>query len=133
MKSLRTFGYLIRKNYGFTLVELLAVISIMGIVTAIVVLSVVGVKGKTEKEVCYANQLQLEREYHTHLVIEGLEHTVVLFAQYQQQYDEELCPVKGLISYINGHVECSVHPRNYENKDQKGEEGDVPFLWWDED
>jgi prepilin-type N-terminal cleavage/methylation domain-containing protein len=110
MKSLRIFGYLIRKNYDFTLVELLAVIAIMGIVTAIVVLSVVGVKENTEKEVCHANQLQLEREYHTHLVIEGVEHTGVLFAQYQQQYDEELlCPVKGLISYVNGHVECSVH------------------------
>jgi prepilin-type N-terminal cleavage/methylation domain-containing protein len=128
MKSLRTFGYLIRKNYGFTLVELLAVISIMGIVTAIVVLSIVGVKGNTEKEVCYANQLQLEREYHTHLVSEGVEHTGVLFAQYQQQYGEELCPVKGLISYVNGHVECSVHPRNDEDNDKKDEGGDVPFL-----
>jgi prepilin-type N-terminal cleavage/methylation domain-containing protein len=128
MKSLRTFGYLIRKNYGFTLGELLAVIAIMGIVTAIAVLSIAGVKKNTEKEVCHASQLQLEREYHTHLAIEGLEHTGVLFAQYQQQYGEELCPVKGLIRYINGHVECSVHPRSYENKDQKDEDGDVPFL-----
>jgi prepilin-type N-terminal cleavage/methylation domain-containing protein len=128
MKSLRTFGYLIRKNYGFTLVELLVVIAILGIVMAVAVLSIVGVKENTEEEVCHANQVQLEREYHTHLAIEGLEHTGVLFAQYLRQFGEELCPVEGNISYVGGHVECSVHPRNGENNDKEDNSGDVPFL-----
>jgi prepilin-type N-terminal cleavage/methylation domain-containing protein len=51
---------LIRNQRGFTLVELLAVIVILGIVFSLAVISLGGTKEKAEADVCAANLVELE-------------------------------------------------------------------------
>jgi prepilin-type N-terminal cleavage/methylation domain-containing protein len=115
-------------NKGLTLIEILAVISILGILAAIAVPTYLGYIGKVEKEVCYANSLELERMYHGYMDLEGLEHTDALFLQYIQEQSVEVCPSEGIISYIEGKVSCSIHPRGSESKDEDGDDTSVPYL-----
>jgi prepilin-type N-terminal cleavage/methylation domain-containing protein len=117
------------KNNGFTLIEVLAVLVILGILTAIAVPSYVGYKEKTEKEVCYANSIELERMYHRYLHLEGVDHSDVRFSQYTLEFFGEICPSGGEINYLDGHVRCSIHPRDNDNiVDDGDDEGNVPFL-----
>jgi prepilin-type N-terminal cleavage/methylation domain-containing protein len=51
------------KDNGFTLIEVLVVLVILGIIAAIAVPYYVSYIEKTEKEVCYANSIELERMY----------------------------------------------------------------------
>jgi prepilin-type N-terminal cleavage/methylation domain-containing protein len=52
---------LFKKPEGLTLVELLAVIVVLGIIFTITVISLGGIKGKVERDVCTANRVELER------------------------------------------------------------------------
>jgi hypothetical protein len=54
-----------------------------------------------------------------------LEHSDVVFDQYLQGIDGNICPVGGEISYVDGKVKCSLHPRDI---DSGVEEENVPFL-----
>lgn len=111
------------KSRGFTLVEVLAVIVILGILAASAVVSVAGVIEKAKKDVCDANVLELERHYEAYLVLEGIDHSDVVFAEFLRGYDGSICPVGGDMGYMDGEVECSVH-----SIDEEDEGEDVPFL-----
>ncbi|RIW36059.1 type II secretion system protein [Bacillus salacetis] len=122
----RLVSFVIDKR-GLTLIELLAVVVILGIISSIAVLAVLGVIGDTEEEVCEANQLQLEKEYHQDLVLNEVEHSDLRFTSYLVKFGE-VCPVTGDITYVDGHVECSEHGDSAEpGEDDSGDEG-VPFL-----
>ncbi|MCD5324121.1 MULTISPECIES: type II secretion system protein [Pontibacillus] len=81
-------------NQGFTLVELLAVITILGFLSAIAVVSVRGIIDRSEAAACQSNRNHLEREYHRHLIMEELDHSDELFVMYQDGYGE-ICLVGG--------------------------------------
>ncbi|MDC3423490.1 prepilin-type N-terminal cleavage/methylation domain-containing protein [Aquibacillus sp. 3ASR75-11] len=112
---------------GFTLLEIMVVLAILGILVVIVVPSVIGTKEKAEQEVCRANRVQLERWYESYLVSEGIEHTDEMFVQYLQDYGKNICPAKGEIRYVNGKVECSIHSSDGDGSNENEEEV-VPFL-----
>lgn len=116
------------KSRGFTLVEVLAFIGILGILAAIAVVSVAGVIEKAEKDVCDVSVLELKRYYEAYLVLEGIDHSDVVFVQYLQDYDEDICPVGGEISYVDGKVEYSVHSIGEGGHCDEDEGGSVPFL-----
>ncbi len=63
---------LIRDQRGFTLVELLAVIVILGIVFSVAVISLGGTKEKAEMDVCAANRVELGKQYGGHLALEDV-------------------------------------------------------------
>lgn len=67
------------KNQGLTLLEVLAVVIILGIVAAIAVPGVLGYIEKTRADVCDVNMKSLERNYEVHLAIESIEHSTVVF------------------------------------------------------
>ncbi|TDL78999.1 type II secretion system protein [Peribacillus frigoritolerans] len=117
MKNLR----FIRDQRGFTLVELLAVIVILGIVFSIAVISLGGIKERTEPDVCAANRVEFENGYRNHLTLEDVEHSEVLFGRYLTQIGSEVCPVGGEIAYSDGHVDCSVHGEEVEEEEGLGE------------
>lgn len=115
-----------KNSRGFTLIEVMAVVIILGILFAIAVFSVTGIIEKTKQEVCYANVKELERHYEVYLTIEDIAHSNVVFAQYLQDYGEDICPVGGEIGYMDGEVRCSVH--SIDEKEHDDVDEDVPFL-----
>ncbi len=117
MKNIRGFN-----NKGFTLIELIVVITILAILVAVVVPSYIGYRDKARTTVCLSNCVQLERMYKMHLILENADHSEALFNQYMQEYGEDLCPGEGDIGYYDGKVQCSVHSKG------DGNDGSVPFL-----
>ena len=103
---------------GFTIIEMIVVISIIAILGAIAIPSFIGYTEKAKKEVCKVNCLELERMYETYLTMEGIEHSEAVFAQYLHEYGGNICPGHGEIDYVDGKVRCSVHSK----------ENNVPFL-----
>jgi prepilin-type N-terminal cleavage/methylation domain-containing protein len=117
------------KNNDFTLIEVLAVLVILGIIAAIAVPSYVGYIEKTEKEVCYANSIELERMYLGYLHLEGVDHSEARFSEYTQEYFGEICPSGGEFNYLEGDVSCSLHPRDNDSVEDDGEDDEiVPYL-----
>jgi prepilin-type N-terminal cleavage/methylation domain-containing protein len=116
-----------RYNKGFTLIELIVVISIMAILSAIAVPVYSSYRKKAEEKVCKANRLQLERMYEVYLFSENFAHTDSVFLQYIDEYDKAICPVHGEISYVDGEVQCSIHTSEDESNSDE-EEGEVPYL-----
>lgn len=115
---------LLRKRFtkGFMLVELIVVISIIGILAAIAVPAYGAYVEKAKEEVCKGNCLQVERMYEMHLEIEGIEHSDTVFEQFLMEYGKDICPGHGVITYVEGKVKCSVHTVEDDN------DGEVPFL-----
>ena len=83
---------------------------------------------KSEEEVCEANSSELERFYERGLVLNGLDHKPELFGQTLLEFGEEVCPDGGVISYLDGDVDCSVHSDSEISEDEEDDNGDVPFL-----
>jgi prepilin-type N-terminal cleavage/methylation domain-containing protein len=129
------FGAILMKNSNFfrnqrglTLVELLAVIVILGIVFSIAVISFGGTKEKAEEDVCVANRVELENQYSRHLLLEDVNNSDVAFTSFLSEFGSEVCPIGGAITYSDGHVDCSVHGEVMDEEEDSGDDGGVPYL-----
>lgn len=114
------------KKKGFTLIEIVIVLSILGILTGIAIPRYLGYTETAKEEVCCANCKAIERAYEAYLLMEELEHTNELFNQYLQENGKNICPEGGVLSYLEDEVHCSIHNPVGESGDE--EEGPVPFL-----
>ncbi|WP_078429769.1 type II secretion system protein [Alkalihalobacterium alkalinitrilicum] len=130
IKSLRTSSiakggrFLRTENKGITLIELLVIITILGILVAIAVPSVLGLIDKSRDEVCRVNLLQLEKEYETYLALEIIDHSNVVFTQFLESYDGKICGDECSFAYVDGKVVCSDGAGDDDGKEDEG----VPFL-----
>ncbi len=113
-----------KKSDGFTLIELIVVIAILGILVAIAVPRLVGFTSMTKEKVCAANRKTVERLYNTFLLEN--EHGESTFNQFLIENFDEVCPVGAVISYFDGEVKCSVHDDESDEEESPGEE--VPWL-----
>ncbi|WP_096156432.1 pilus assembly FimT family protein [Bacillus sp. FJAT-45066] len=109
---------------GLTLVEILATLVILAIISAIAVPAVFGLIENSREDVCVANRLELKRYYERELVLVGLKHKPEIFEQSMMEFGEEICPVGGVISYLDGDVLCSEHS----DADSGDENEDVPYF-----
>lgn len=112
------------KKNGFTLIEVVTVVVILSIIIAIVVPSVIKVMKTSEEEICYINQLEVERMYKRFLELEGVDHSDEQFKQFMlsNKYSNN----HGEYTYIEGKVRCSIHAENDSQEDK--EEESVPFF-----
>lgn len=116
-------------NGGFTLIEIIIVISIITILLTIAVPSVLGYIETTREKVCETNRLQLQRLYPGYLLSINEEHKDALWNTFLQEYDQELCPSEGTITYVEGEINCSVHStNNNHDEEENNEDSSVPFL-----
>lgn len=109
------------KSGGFTLVELILVIAILGIITAIAVPRIAGLISMSEESVCAANIKTFERMYATFLVGNDIEHEDSLFDQFIIENLDEVCPAGGVIRYEDGKMTCSIH-------EDESKDDEVPWL-----
>jgi competence protein ComGC len=115
-------------NSGTNLIEVTVVIAIIAILVSLAVLGFTFYVEKAKKEVCNANCIQLEKMYHTYLIMEEKENSEIAFSQYLKEYDKKICPGRGEVNYVDGKIQCSVHARNEDGESNDEDEEEVPFL-----
>lgn len=109
---------------GLTFIELLAVIVILSIVSAIAFTSFTSVQENTKEDLCLTTREETEQRYEKSLQLQGNTHSAVLFQRFlAESVDGVICPSGGVVMYENGKVICSVH-----SHDEEEEPADVPFL-----
>ncbi|MGM8215080.1 type IV pilin protein [Bacillaceae bacterium W0354] len=118
-------------NHGVTLLELLAVITVIGIITLIAVPIYHNYVEHAEEEVCHTNSNHLERMYELELAIDQKMHSDSLFRAFLLEHTINPCPTEGIITYEN--VLCSIHGSDSEsddnpNNEEEDDNGGVPYL-----
>lgn len=72
-----------------------------------------------------ANRRQLEKDYGRDLALNEIDYSESQFNSYVLRFGE-VCPGGGIVLYVDGHVDCSVHADDEESGEEDG--GGVPFL-----
>lgn len=100
-----------KNKKGFTLIELIVVIAILGILALFLVPSFIGYADDAQKATCDANRHLIERSYKFYKV----KNEDVVLSDYidgdGSEYQGSQCPSKGTYSYDNANekVLCSIH------------------------
>jgi len=117
-----------KKSGGFTLVEIIVVIAILGIIAAIPIPRLTGFRSMAEESVCEANRKTVERMYLAFLVENDMDHTDNIFNEFIIDNFNEVCPAGGVIRYEDGKVKCSVHEDGSEDNVNVPPGDEVPWL-----
>lgn len=115
-----------RKSNGFTLVELIVVIAVLGIIIAIAVPKLFGFKGLAVERVCETNRNTVTTQYEVYLQTKVLDKGH--FNQFLYENFDEVCPDDGVITYEYGKVKCSIHKNVSESDEEELPDGEVPWL-----
>lgn len=108
---------------GFTLIELVVVIAILGILISVSMPNYLGFIDLAQLRVCMANRDSVEKVYLS--FIKENNHIETDFGKFINENFDEVCPSGGVISYVDEKVRCSLHIDDGSD-DQPDEE--VPWM-----
>lgn len=111
---------------GFTLIELIVVITILAIISSIAVPSYLVFMDNAKSSVCFANRQQLLKMFQIYLVTEDQLSTDLLFEKYSEENNKNICPQNGVIYMKDNKILCEIH-HSEEELEQEGD-GAVPYL-----
>lgn len=117
-----------KNSYGYTLIELIIVLAILGTIVAVAVPTLAGFRSRAEENICVANLKTVERMYTAFLVENNVDHEDSIFDQFHINHFDEVCPLGGIIIYENGIVKCSVHGNEGQQPEEESPGGEVPWL-----
>lgn len=112
-------------NYGFTLMELIITLVIISILILITIPSFVSYITIASNSVCSSNKLELYRMYELHLIVEDIEKNDAIFESFVQVHGQNICPNNGVVSVVNGRIQCELH---YNDKSNDDSDDEVPYL-----
>ncbi len=119
-------------NKGFTIVELVIVIAIIGILAAIAIPPYNNYLEKTRQLVCETNRTQLERWLSIEITLNSNIATPnaqkEFIDNFIQEHETNICPSGGSIEYYNGKLICTLHSKVESNGDDDDDEGSRPYL-----
>ena len=98
-----------KENTGFALIELVVILAMIIILAIIAAPSYSGYTSRVKAEVCHANCVTLMKEYDAYLASGNLKHSEALFQAFYEDYDGDICPCGGVITFEDEHVVCSIH------------------------
>lgn len=113
-----------QKSEGFTVIELIVVIAILGIIAVIVVPRFIGYRGLAAERVCETNRDTVARQCEVY--IQTKDQGESRFNQFLNENFGEVCPDSGVINYQEGKVKCSIH-KSVSDEDEPPGDG-VPWL-----
>ena len=100
---------LISKKQGFTLIEIVIVITVMGAIMAIVTPKYFNYVKEAKVTVCSMNCNKVKNEYEMYLMDNDITHSEEWFLQFRIDNSQEVCSENGSVIYDNGKVKCDVH------------------------
>ena len=115
-----------QKSKGFTLIELIIVIAILGIIAVIAVPRLVGYSDLASQRVCDSDRNTVERQFEIFLHTENQGDNS--FNQFMNENFGEICPDGGIITLIEGQVKCSIHNDASESNKDEPPGDEVPWL-----
>ncbi|MBU8906558.1 type II secretion system protein [Desertibacillus haloalkaliphilus] len=118
----------VKEERGFTLIEMLAVVTIIGVIAGIAVPSVAAVVENSKERVCEVNLLQLERGYESHLLMENIKHSDEIFTQFLEEYSEPVCDEDCEVIYVDGKVMCSEQSEGITGDPEDNKGDGEPYL-----
>ncbi len=120
------------KNKGFTLVEMLIVLTITLILATIVITRGFKYIENSRKTVCEANRSQIMKSFEIEHIEMGSKE--LLDAGLNKWLIENdyggVCPSGGVISFVEGEIHCSIHSSdNQDEEPDEEDDGSVPFIF----
>jgi len=109
------------KSNGFTLVELIVVMAIIGIIIVIAVPRLAGFGRMAEESVCAFNRKTVERVYSAFLDEYNIDHTDSIFNQFIIDNFDKICPAGRVTRYEDGKAKCNLH-------EDESSGNEVPWL-----
>lgn len=120
-----------KNKKGFTLIELIVVIAILGILALFLVPSFLGYTKDAQKATCEANRHIIERSYTFYKAKSAEEITLSKYIDSEEgeEYKGSKCPAGGVYTYDDDKVICSIHGEDEDKNEGTGEEsgeGETP-------
>lgn len=113
-----------KNKKGFTLIELIVVIAILGILALFLVPSFLGYTKDAQKATCEANRHIIERSYTFYKAKNAEEITLSEYINSEdgKEYQGSKCPAGGVYTYDDDKVKCSIHGEDEDKNEGTGEE-----------